>query len=219
MRWSPELAYVVGLIATDGCLSPDGRHIDFTSKDLELVEAFKRCLGLQNRIGVKSSGSSQRRYYRVQFANVRFYRWLVELGLTPRKSKTLGPLQIPDEFFVDFLRGCLDGDGNIRVYSDPKFPTSQRLYVRFISASFAYTCWLQQNIQRLIGVRGYIQPTRKSYELTYAKQASKILLARLYYQPGIPCLQRKRVLAEEFLSRGGGTADALASGASGHKRP
>ncbi len=41
IQWSPELAYAIGLLVADGCLSKDGRHIDFTSKDLELVESFK----------------------------------------------------------------------------------------------------------------------------------------------------------------------------------
>jgi len=33
--WSKELAYVIGLLVTDGCLSKNGRHIDPTSKDRE----------------------------------------------------------------------------------------------------------------------------------------------------------------------------------------
>jgi len=33
--WSSDLAYAIGLIATAGCLLNDGRHIDFTSKNIE----------------------------------------------------------------------------------------------------------------------------------------------------------------------------------------
>ena len=33
--------------------------------------------------------------------------------MTPEKSLTLGPLAIPDEYFPDFFRGCIDGDGSI----------------------------------------------------------------------------------------------------------
>jgi len=47
--WSPHFAYAIGLLATDGSLSIDGRHIDFTSKDLELVKIFKKYLGLKNK--------------------------------------------------------------------------------------------------------------------------------------------------------------------------
>jgi len=34
IQWSPNLAYAIGLIATDGCLGRDKKYIDFTSKDL-----------------------------------------------------------------------------------------------------------------------------------------------------------------------------------------
>lgn len=36
VKWSPKIAYAVGLITTDGSLSKDGRHIDLTSKDRRL---------------------------------------------------------------------------------------------------------------------------------------------------------------------------------------
>ena len=55
IEWNKKFAYAIGLIATDGSLSNDMRHIDFTSKDLELVDLFKRCLKLQNKIGRKIS--------------------------------------------------------------------------------------------------------------------------------------------------------------------
>ena len=53
--WSHELAYAVGLIVADGCLSKDGRHIDFTSTDIEQIVLFKECLGIKNKISNVSS--------------------------------------------------------------------------------------------------------------------------------------------------------------------
>ncbi len=47
LAWSPAVAYAVGLIATDGNLSRDGRHISVVSKDLDLLETLCRCLGLR----------------------------------------------------------------------------------------------------------------------------------------------------------------------------
>ena len=46
IKWSPDFAYAVGLLTTDGSLSKDGRHISFTSKDLQLAKLFKKCLKL-----------------------------------------------------------------------------------------------------------------------------------------------------------------------------
>jgi hypothetical protein len=44
------MAWVVGLIATDGNLANAGNGISITSKDLELLESARRCLGLTNRL-------------------------------------------------------------------------------------------------------------------------------------------------------------------------
>lgn len=94
-EWSPRLAYVVGLLATDGNLSKDGRHIELTSKDRSQLETFIRCLGLSVKISEKTSGYTGNKITRVAFGDVLFYRWLVSIGLTPNKSKTLGPLKVP----------------------------------------------------------------------------------------------------------------------------
>lgn len=46
-RWTPELAYVVGLVCSDGCLSKRVLHVvDFFSNDLDLIETYRRLLGL-----------------------------------------------------------------------------------------------------------------------------------------------------------------------------
>lgn len=57
--WRPELAYCLGLIASDGCLLGDGLHIDLTSADREQIEHFQTALGLFHiKIGTKTSGSA-----------------------------------------------------------------------------------------------------------------------------------------------------------------
>ena len=40
IAWSPQFAYAIGLLVSDGNLSPDGRHINFTTTDVELIELF-----------------------------------------------------------------------------------------------------------------------------------------------------------------------------------
>jgi hypothetical protein len=46
--WSPELAWVVGLIATDGNLANNGRTVSVTSADVDLLDTVRQCLGLGN---------------------------------------------------------------------------------------------------------------------------------------------------------------------------
>jgi len=68
MVWTANLAYVVGLITTDGSLSKDCRHIDFTSKDYDLIKTFAKILKLKNKVGSKYRGEDHNSfYYRLQF--------------------------------------------------------------------------------------------------------------------------------------------------------
>ena len=50
IKWSPNFAYAIGLIATDGCLYKDGRHISLTSLDLEQLHNFNKALDIKVKI-------------------------------------------------------------------------------------------------------------------------------------------------------------------------
>lgn len=214
--WTPELAYAVGLITTDGNLSSDGRHISLTSSDLQLLTTFKNCLGLSNTITKNPKGSySKKQSYKIQFGDVSFYKWLQEIGLMPRKTSRLNEISVPDEFFRDFLRGHLDGDGSIVTYEDryntfkdPKYVYT-RLYVHFLSASQKHIVWIYQKIKDTIDIKGDLNNDRKRklgedkkivWRLRFSKKASLKLLLWLYYKPSLPCLERKREIAKRFLN-------------------
>lgn len=194
MEWTPDIAYITGLIVTDGSLSVDKRHIDFTSKDLQLIETFARILQLKNKIGIKTSSYSKgRKYFRIQFGNVEFYKFLLSLGLTPRKTKTIGILKIPDKYMRDFLRGHLDGDGFTISYWDKRWKSSFMLYTGFISASKKHLVWIKECISKLYKIEGSLRFNgRSTYQLMYAKKSSILLLEKIYYNQDLPCLERKR---------------------------
>lgn len=104
IEWSPAFAYGLGLIASDGCLSPDGRHINFTSKDLELVQRFLEAFNIQVAVGMKSRGrGAPKQYYLVQFSDVLFYNFLLGIGLSSNKSKTIKEINLPPGLFFDFF--------------------------------------------------------------------------------------------------------------------
>jgi len=230
-HWSPETAYVVGLIATDGNLSGNGRSVSITSKDLDLLETVRACLGLRTEMSPVKGGYGTT-CYRVQGSDRRFYRWLLGIGLTPAKSLTLGPLDIhrwllgigltpaksltlgpldiPDEYFADFLRGCIDGDGSIVTYVDryntPKSPAYvyTRLFVSIVSASPRFVEWMQTRIQSLRGLSGSLMIRRSAgrrdmWCLRYAKRESLAVLRWIYYAPELASLGRKRDIAAPFL--------------------
>lgn len=195
LKWTPDFAYAIGLITSDGNLSPDGRHINFTTKDLQLAKIFRRCLGINNVIGRKMGGypgSSEKKYCVVQFGDVLFYKFLLDIGLTPRKSKTILGLRIPSKYFFDFLRGHFDGDGCIYSYFDPRWKNSFMYYMTFTSASRPHVEWIQSTLKQLIGVSGAIGSSGQVFQLRFAKQESLALIKNMYYGINVPCLQRKR---------------------------
>jgi hypothetical protein len=204
--WAPEIAYVVGLMATDGNLSRERWGLSLASNDIDLLDTARRCLHLKSSI----TPYTNCRCYHIQWRDRDFYDWLVELGLTPAKSLTLGPLLVPDEYFADFFRGCIDGDGTVLVYTDRYHAAKkehyvyERLYVSLVSASRPFLHWICAKISTLVGVDGVIderkmQSRRSLWRLRYAKADSIRLIGWMDYAPNVPCLARKRAKAERFL--------------------
>ena len=185
IAWNSSFAYGIGLITTDGCLSPDSRHIEFTSKDLESVINIRRCFRLKNKIGLKKRGIyPNKSYYRVQFGDVKLYNFMVEIGLTPRKSHKLGIVKIPGKYFADFLRGVIDGDGSIGYFMHPQSKEKQ-FRIRIISASLDFLEWLQTEINKHLQLKGSVKQASRAYQLCYYKKASKKLADFIYYQRDI----------------------------------
>jgi hypothetical protein len=200
IEWSPEFAYAIGLLVTDGCLYSDGRHIGLVSRDVEQLINFLRCLGLKNKIGSHVSGIGGSAF-KIQFSDISFYNFLLQIGLMPKKSKIIREVKIPREYFFDFLRGCFDGDGSFYSYWDPRWRSSFMFYTSFASASPAHIEWLQEVIRGFLGIKGYIgkNATNSVRQLKYGKAESLILLPKVYYNPAVVCLSRKRTKIEEAL--------------------
>jgi len=200
-EWSPEVAYAVGLIAADGNLSKDRRHLAFTSGDKDLIKTFCRCLEISPKIIKKKSGYTGRfDHFQIQFSDVLFYRWLEEVGFMPNKSKILGEIKVPRELFFDFFRGCYDGDGSMYAYWDPRWHSSYMYYLAIASASENFLEWLEHNINELVGIKGKFSRAkgRGATQLRYAKAGTRVLFNKMYYSKDVPCLRRKLVKAEKI---------------------
>lgn len=200
VRWSAELAYAVGLLTTDGCLSSDGRHIDLTSKDREQLGNFMRCIDKKVRIGIKKTVTGKS-VNRIQFSDVVLYRFLLSIGLTPKKTHTLGPITVPDPYFFDFLRGHFDGDGSFYSYHDTRWKKSFMFYLSFVSASRAHISWIQKTLRKRLGVNGYLTHAKGQsvIQLRYAKTETQVILQKMYAKKGAICLSRKRLKIEKAL--------------------
>ena len=190
--WNPEIAYLTGLIASDGCLVNDNRHINITSKDQEIINSFQSILGMDVKVGTKIGGYSGTSSFNLQFSNVALYDFFLRCGLTPAKSKTMGPLLIPEQYYPDFLRGYFDGDGTIYGFWDRRWRNSLMYYTGYVSGSLAFLQWLQQMNARLAFTSfGAIRPGVRAFTLSYAKADSRKLFQFMYHKLDLPMLSRK----------------------------
>src|SRR3990167_8945773 len=213
--WSPNLAYVIGIITTDGNLSNNGRHLNITSKDKEIINKSKICLGINNKIGKKGRGClNNKKYYTLQFGDINFYEFLLKIGLMPRKSKKIKSVMVPKNYFRDFLRGCIDGDGSISI-SKHKESSHRQLKIRLYSASPHFMMWIMKkikNISRCDGGSIYKPKNSSVSALSFGKRDSLKILKFMYYKDDILCLERKRNIFKKWAS--GGMVDTLVLGTS-----
>ncbi|MCA9325381.1 LAGLIDADG family homing endonuclease, partial [Candidatus Saccharibacteria bacterium] len=191
--WSPGLAYTVGLIASDGCLQKDGRHIDLTSVDIEQLHNFQEAIGRKLPISSKFNNNNQKAW-RIQFSDVAYYDFLLSAGLTPNKSKTIGSLDIPDELYSDFLLGLFDGDGSSFGFVDKRWKSSFMFYITFTSASPLFLNFIKAtNTRRSHTTGGFVHKSIRAESLAYAKRDSHLLFAYMYKTGHVPSLTRKKL--------------------------
>lgn len=120
-------AYWLGFLYADGCINRYYRNenlkamsleIGLSSKDENHLTKFLNDIESNVPIKTKTNKLNGNTYYssKVTVCNTKMCRDLIDLGCTPAKSLTLEfPSEevVPSEFMWDFIRGYVDGDGNI----------------------------------------------------------------------------------------------------------
>jgi len=193
-----NLWYMVGLITSDGCLSSDGRHIDITAKEKSFLNVIKTATGVENRIGNKYNYHGQQSHH-IQIGNKNFYNFLLLTGLRPNKSLSVGALNISRKYFVDFLRGVIDGDGCIRKWTHPDNGCEQ-WSLRVYSGSGIFIKWLNYMTAGLLNITGRVyKEDDNKWILKYGKMAAKEISRKCYYKHCLG-LDRKIRLARECVN-------------------
>jgi hypothetical protein len=85
-------------------------------------------------MSVVKTAPKEKIYSLLQFGDVKFYRYLLDIGLTQKKSLILGEVAINRNYFSDFLRGVIDGDGCISIWIH-KTNEHRQWSLRIISAA------------------------------------------------------------------------------------
>jgi hypothetical protein len=113
---SKNKAYILGLIISDGYVD-DYTKLTFTSKDIELVEIFKKELKSEHKLAKYDVFDKRTKKiytrYSLQIASKEIVSDLCKLGIHSNKSFNCAMPNIPKEYFWHFIRGVFDGDGCI----------------------------------------------------------------------------------------------------------
>jgi len=193
--WTPAMAYVLGVIITDGWLIP-GRRRDPSSrafstppqvglfqKEPELLEKVLALMGSNARIyhhkerttGNVIAGEG----YRFLINSKRIFDRLVFLGVTPAKSLTMEFPDVPEHLVSHFLRGCWDGDGSFYRCSRGQGHAS------FVSGSRKFIERVEDVLRRhgMPRKKIYVENRGKnpSYTIRYNGQSPLIRFFKIFY--------------------------------------
>ncbi len=198
--WNANFAYCMGIMASDGNLSPDGRHIKIISKDEIIILNCQKALNPGAKITKQSRcNESEKKYFVLQFSDVKLYRFMNSIGLTSAKSKTIESVQIPYVYFRDFLRGEFDGDGSISIFKN-KVSKQPQVKMRFASASYIFLIWLKTMIfHHASTAGGFITRIPGSlggdcFSLDFGKSDAGKIINFMYYDGVQMFLDRKRII-------------------------
>jgi hypothetical protein len=106
-QWSPGMAWLLGLLFTDGCAHRN--QITLASTDIDLLQKAQALLGSDS--ATTPNNYKGRPVYVISLGHKELRNDLAELGLTRRKSLTMEFPEVPQEYIRHFIRGCWDGDG------------------------------------------------------------------------------------------------------------
>lgn len=150
--WTANMAYVLGVIFTDGNMFPnrfnDEGHkstsytskVSISQKEPELLEKIRCIIGTNARITPRINNGIEDSLYLLILNNDEIYQDLVCLGLMPNKSLKIQYPKVPEEFEWHFIRGLWDGDGSF--YKDNNYGRA-----KFVSGSKEF---IDQFRQRLL---------------------------------------------------------------------
>jgi intein-encoded DNA endonuclease-like protein len=204
-NWSKEMAWALGLMASDGNVNQEVNRISFSTMDIELAEKFRNVLEYTENIKKRKTTN----VYTVRIYSSKLAHDLVSLGITPAKSLTLEMPNIPQEFLPDFVRGVFDGDGCVSVIDRTRHHRITRLVTSITSASEKFAIELSNQLIKA-GLTSSIHSkppkgVRHTQYIVYLGAHHAIDFYHFLYSdaPRELCLLRKRELFEQYIEQFG----------------
>jgi intein-encoded DNA endonuclease-like protein len=202
--WNSEMSYILGFMYADGNIMQNKRGAYFFaiySSDKELLLQMLKYMKSEHKLSKRKG--LDKPSYSFQIGSKEMCSDLINLGLTPNKSKRMNLPIVPKKYFSDFIRGYFDGDGSVwsgLVHKDRKIST-HTISVTFTSASADYLKSIHKEL-KLLNVKGgaiYVDKRGNYARLVFSTLDSLKLYEIMYNVGDKLVLNRKKLVFENFL--------------------
>lgn len=195
---SPEKAWILGFIATDGCVS--GRSLSWALKRADRYILEQIASIICPSVIVTNSFSSDKKMEPQPISRLSFYSKqlcddLLQYGIHPNKTETVQFWHgVSDSLCPHYLRGIIDGDGCL-------YTSGTRNHISLCSASKQFLLDVSQSIEKHTGIQHPYLGKRnncKAWEIKYWKNDNVKKITQWLYQDDSIGLIRKKEIADRF---------------------
>ena len=195
---SSNKAYWIGFIFADGSIQYNTKRrnyelvIELNKGDVELLEDFNRELGNVHDIKFRHREKYICGYPELSITDsavLRIYSkdivdGLISHGVVPNKTNNTVYPKL-ENYFLDFLRGYIDGDGCIHISK------SNHLYVHITSSFIDVFEYLQNKLSEYSINSSIYKEKERKYRLCFYGDNAERLLDLIYYDEHVQKLDRK----------------------------
>lgn len=144
-------------MATDGCITNGRVVLDLHKRDKETLEKYIEHIAAPINLNKqKSKQFGTENQLRAEFTNKETVDYLTNLGITPRKSKTL---KINFPITWEFVRGVIDGDGSVSLINK-----NTGIKISIATASIEFYKQLQEFFDRE-GIKFTVSNNNKLFQI------------------------------------------------------
>ena len=191
--WSKDMAYVLGMWFADGNVSSKGHyiHLALRKDDKEILDNIKEKFEFTGKL-IKDKNN-----LKLTISSKDLHSDLINLGCIPNKSYiNTTPIDIPQKYLQDFIRGYFDGDGclTLNKYNQKGYSYSYFEVKLLGSKDFIY--WLKDNIP--FTHSSLTQRTENCWQISYFNNQAKLFMSWIYENKGL-FLERKFIKYKALL--------------------
>ena len=189
-KWAYSMSYILGYIFADGNIAwnPKKSYRTLTITAAERDKAHLEIIRLTLHSTKELLYSSLTRSYRLVVTNRNICIDLMKLGVMPNKSLSVKFPTVPKKFLNDFIRGIIDGDGNVRYVNRKRSPYFE---ITISSGSKTFCDALAEKISSIPRIDAHVRRIKNNlFVIQYSCQRG-LRLAKWIYKDANIFLDRK----------------------------